>query len=306
MVKDIIEEIGKKIEVSITIMIFLTVVFKAYFEINSNADAANTIFVAFSVFVAFYIISYGLYSWFKESMDSTRRIEKWMNFFLNLNFIFVGIVTILVMLALTGEFNSGFKGFFTSILFIVSFSIITVVPALIMWILTVITAFKKNENDTNSEVYAFEETPPENIKPAWKKILLLFYKTEPTWRYYGRGKQIDESHPLTKILGVSSIKANAAISFLQVQKLIIEEGKKFVLTEKGLNVAMDIEKHNDNSKFQVILIVFTMLLFFNGVVTIVDKHLTGSGLERFMFFIYLGIVLALVIIGYEINKRYVS
>ena len=62
MVDEFIESIGKKLEVSITITIFLTIILKAYFEITKNIESANRIFMAYSVFVGFYIISYGLYN----------------------------------------------------------------------------------------------------------------------------------------------------------------------------------------------------------------------------------------------------
>ena len=78
-------------------------------------------------------------------MDAERKPEKIMNFFLNLNFILVGVVTTLLILGLSGEFNSGFIGFFTSVLFFWAFSITILVPSLVLWTLVVVIYFTKNE-----------------------------------------------------------------------------------------------------------------------------------------------------------------
>lgn len=113
----------------------------------------------------------------------------------------------------------------------------------------------------------------QNRTPVWKRLLMFLYYHEPVWNFFSKGipGYIKEDHPFCTKLDLSVHSVEAALDFLIKQDLIkIEAGdsKHYLLTKNGLEVAMQIESHQDttrsdqnNLNAQFLIMVFTANAF---------------------------------------------
>jgi len=101
LVRMIKKKIKKKLEITIPIIIFLTIVIKEFFLV-SQPENASRIFLAFSVIVALYIIIYGLYYFFEKNIKRNR-VTIFINYLLTINFIIVGLQIIYILFSVSGK-----------------------------------------------------------------------------------------------------------------------------------------------------------------------------------------------------------
>lgn len=111
---------------------------------------------------------------------------------------------------------------------------------------------------------------------SWKRILLEIYEYAP--HSYGdtTGCPLsDNEHPLVKKLKITGYEAMLGVSFLKDNGLIRQESvmtpgglvSKYYLTEKGFNVALELEKQKSDFDIKFIVMFFTVVL---GVTTMLS------------------------------------
>jgi len=88
-----IEDIRNKIQINITVAIFLVVVIKAFFEKFQNPNAAAVSF-AFSVVAGAYMMIYGVFYLARYQLEKHKKTKMWINILLTSNFFFVGLIII--------------------------------------------------------------------------------------------------------------------------------------------------------------------------------------------------------------------
>lgn len=137
----------------------------------------------------------------------------------------------------------------------------------------------------------------------WKKILLEIYRYAPNT--YGRYTH-QTIHPLAKKLKINDLKLNAGREFLEKQELVeltwpdkeTKEGFKqgapynpqIILTKKGFDVALDLEKHINSVGLQFILIIFTSMLVGTGAIQFITQ--ISAIPSKYILVIYLVFILA--------------
>jgi hypothetical protein len=105
----------------------------------------------------------------------------------------------------------------------------------------------------------------------WKEILLIIYKFSPN--QYGWGnKGFTKDHNLVKKSKIDPKNVMLSISFLEENNLIYSPNKNtnlFSITEKGFNVAFELEKQLLSASINLTMIIFTALLVFSALVNLV-------------------------------------
>ena len=135
---------------------------------------------------------------------------------------------------------------------------------------------------------------------SWKKILLEIYNFAPN--QYGENRDHSfqsDKHPLAEKLGINGYELMLGLAFLQDQKLVHEQvttrkdgyySATLILTEKGFEVVIDIEKHRDSRQLQAGLLGFAAVTATTGAMQFVDKVAPVKPL-------YLLLTYVLVIVG---------
>lgn len=125
----------------------------------------------------------------------------------------------------------------------------------------------------------------------WKKVLLEIYIHSP--HNYGESHKVkfyDGAHPLAKKLKISGYELDLAISFLRNHELIKDRSQlnpldeepinpywsnMVSLTEKGFNVALEVDKQfreiAEKKRFemlQLLLVIVTIVLAITGIINI--------------------------------------
>ncbi len=118
-------------------------------------------------------------------------------------------------------------------------------------------------------------------KGNWKKILLEIYRFAPgSWGDSISMNRYDDRHPLAKKLDLRGHELGDSIVFLEEQKLItpnvsskVNHVIQWFLTEKGFNVALELEKQlreikveNRNEKLQLFTLYLTIILVSTSMV----------------------------------------
>ncbi|MFW9882332.1 MAG: hypothetical protein ACFFG0_55430 [Candidatus Thorarchaeota archaeon] len=143
----------------------------------------------------------------------------------------------------------------------------------------------------------------------WSDVLNEIYQKSP--HLHGDSVQLpfsDDKHHLAQKLKISGKELEAAISFLQDQKLvekILPNDNNFqdfglLLTTKGFDVARDNIKHKNSFSLQMGLLLFTAILALNGVFQIL---LPMGKNKTILLTIYLISLVGIYIIGNLIFKR---
>lgn len=209
------DDIGKKIEVSITVMIFLTVVIKAFLELSHPSEEVNRVFIASSVLVGFYIISYGMYHWLKDKIVGTRRSEKIMDFCLNLNFILIGVVSIIILLGVSKPLPI-YMNLIVLCMFFLSFIFVFVFPLILVLIFWIDLMFSEKtnsvkENKKYSKIPKLSKKDNKNKFKIGNIILTIIIIFLTIWSLFISNrqaniseKQTDISKEQTEILKISS------------------------------------------------------------------------------------------------------
>ncbi len=91
---DLVQEIGKKLQITVTIIIFLILVIKTFFEKYLPGNQAE-IHLAFSGLVALYILCLGAFWSTKKEHIATHKNLHIINLLLNINLFLTGFVIIL-------------------------------------------------------------------------------------------------------------------------------------------------------------------------------------------------------------------
>ncbi|MGE0792672.1 MAG: hypothetical protein AB7V77_00665 [Candidatus Woesearchaeota archaeon] len=165
---------------------------------------------------------------------------------------------------------------------------------------------KKN---TNSQNFG------KDIYVPWKKVLLKLYDSAPN--YYGESDKEpwnSNKHPLAKNLKISGYELCVSIIFLKDQKLVFEWEKifdktvknksiKLELTEKGFNVAMDLEKHKDTEIFNVALFFLTLMLVLSSIISVMFST-DNAGIIVFITIVYSVLFLVFMFILTYLSKKF--
>ncbi|VVB79526.1 Uncharacterised protein [uncultured archaeon] len=118
---------------------------------------------------------------------------------------------------------------------------------------------------------------------TWKKVLLEIYRHAPG-KYCSSGKMSywDDQHDLAKRLRIKGHELGESISFLEDNKLTrlnIQSYKEYSdwvdLTEKGFNIALELEKQSREVRekkrvdlLQLWLVILTAILAISAIVNI--------------------------------------
>jgi len=101
----------------------------------------------------------------------------------------------------------------------------------------------------------------------WKDVLNEIYTFAPD--RYGWGKKgWTDDHKLAKEVGISGDQLMKAMCFLEYNKLVeydASEGNWINLTEKGFNVAFQIEKNRSDNRMTKTMLVFTAIIAISTV-----------------------------------------
>ena len=129
---------------------------------------------------------------------------------------------------------------------------------------------------------------------AWKKLLLYIYNNQKSWEFFTEKiKYVDEKNPIMEKLSMPRRDFQASFEFLVKNDLIKtdkETGKRkeMILTRRGLDVCLALEKHDDESRKSGALIFFTAALVF---VTMIEVLVLIQAYDLNPFIITLVIVL---------------
>ena len=88
-----IEDIRNKLQINITVAIFLVVVIKAFLEKFQNPNATAVSF-AFSVVAGAYMMIYGIFYLARYQLEKHKKIKTYINFLLTANFFIAGLIII--------------------------------------------------------------------------------------------------------------------------------------------------------------------------------------------------------------------
>lgn len=140
----------------------------------------------------------------------------------------------------------------------------------------------------------------------WKKILYEIYKKAPHMYGHGMGTSFfDDSHPLAIKLKIKGQELGLGISFLKDNGLIEDQGdkiplavggtwsSKLILTKKGFDVILDIEKHKDNTTIQFGLFLFSGMFLLTTLLQI----LLPLADEKVKYVLLVGYLMTIIIIS---------
>ncbi|MBN2102088.1 MAG: hypothetical protein JW716_04425 [Candidatus Aenigmarchaeota archaeon] len=161
---------------------------------------------------------------------------------------------------------------------------------------------KKNKTEKTEEIPSGSN---------WKEILLEIYHTAP--HLYGQSHYINyqnDNHPIAKKIKITGKELDAGILFLLLHGLIEENNKKEVLdmisenwsswielTEKGFQVALDIEKNRSETRTNNAIVLLTSIIAFTGAASFLfplnstDLQKSATLLVYASFFIIIFVIL---------------
>ena len=107
---------------------------------------------------------------------------------------------------------------------------------------------------------------PSKNKANWKRMLLHIYNNQHSWGFFT--EEIfykNKDNPIIKELNISFTDFQASFDFLQENSLISRDKKlgsgspkKMLLTKRGLDVCLALEKHEDEEKRSRIITFLTL------------------------------------------------
>ena len=149
-------------------------------------------------------------------------------------------------------------------------------------------------------------------KGHWRKILLEIYNSAPNkWGYSSKIGYSENSHPLAKKFKISGHELMLNICFLEDNKLIktnpsgegIDFSAVWNLTEKGFNVALDLEKHASDQKIQKLLASGGSIIAVLSIINFLNlKEFIFRDISKLNFF--QGLIQSLIIISLFIPTAY--
>jgi len=110
----------------------------------------------------------------------------------------------------------------------------------------------------------------------WKKVLSEIYNYAPNKYGRGRPQSYGDDHPLVKRLKVKPYELSLIMSFLEDQGLVEYDKPEYNwinLTSKGFDVALQNQTQQAAFRTSFVMIVFTAILAFSAVVTLVNAGL---------------------------------
>jgi hypothetical protein len=148
----------------------------------------------------------------------------------------------------------------------------------------------------------------------WKKLLIYLYNSTDKliWPYTQNQfgiKIFQKNHRLVKNLNLNSAKLSLAVRYLEKNKLVTYYKKKieginleyFSLTEKGFNIAFQLEKENEDSKNRkkqeqtnILITIATIIIALSGIPEILNYF--GIRRDYILFLILLVSILVLIVI----------
>jgi hypothetical protein len=132
--------IKSKIEVNITIMIFLLVAIKEFLLVH-QPELAGKVFVAFSIIVAIHIFNYGLYYLFRRNLFNNF-ITNLINYLLTINFFFISGEIVYIMMSMSSKFSSHLSEIIHKLLGY-CLSIIILIPIIILILFVIFVPYQK-------------------------------------------------------------------------------------------------------------------------------------------------------------------
>lgn len=143
--KNILEHIEKNMLAITTIMIFLAIVLKTFYELVTPDFASKAYFVL-SVFIAINIINYGVLCIKRYKLDKRDKVIKIINYLLNWSFILAG-VSIIGIVVTFASYNEGktqslvgdITGYGLGV-------VIFLIPIAIFFLLTIFASTKQKSN----------------------------------------------------------------------------------------------------------------------------------------------------------------
>jgi hypothetical protein len=144
---------------------------------------------------------------------------------------------------------------------------------------------------------------------SWIKILIEIYKHAPL--LYEESFKLgfhDDNHALAKKLHITGSELMFGIVFLKNMNLIKKQtnGKdknyssNLILTEKGFNAVIEILKHQDSIRLQIIIAVFTAFMV---IIELVDYSVSKSLVtpRNGLFLIVATILIVYFIMSYKLK-----
>ncbi|MBT4446870.1 hypothetical protein HOA92_07200 [archaeon] len=95
---NLVSEISKKLEFTLTASIFVVIVIKIFFELFTDASARH-IELIFGFLVALNIINYGMFYLNKEKLEISKQVSKFVNHMLTINMFVMGVLIIMLILS---------------------------------------------------------------------------------------------------------------------------------------------------------------------------------------------------------------
>jgi len=151
----------------------------------------------------------------------------------------------------------------------------------------------------------------------WKNVLLEIYNNSP--HSYGESHKIsfnDNNHPLAKKLKITGYELMLSISFLRNHKLISDNNKfemlkhegidpswnnQVSLTKEGFEIAIKLENEINNQKTQNVVMIFTAIIGYTGVMVFLKGFIEFS--NSLFFWSYVVITL-LLLVSFHLNNLF--
>ncbi|WP_140408905.1 hypothetical protein [Natronolimnobius baerhuensis] len=151
-----------------------------------------------------------------------------------------------------------------------------------------------------------ERLPGRRIEQQnWVELLLFLYSREEKWETFGRGDPaiIRSDHPLVERTNLTRSQVKSALSFLEKQNLIEDDGAGFFeLTPKGFDVAHEREMNERELRNNSLIALLTVVL----AVGALGQTLTGlQSLDLSLRWLLL-VGALLMIIGYALGRLSLS
>ena len=131
----------------------------------------------------------------------------------------------------------------------------------------------------------------------WKKVLKEIYDFAPNkWGESNKVSKYDDAHDLAQRLKISGQELGHAISFLEDQKLIktnISNPKEYsaywLITEKGFNIAREIQTERRNAVQQLTIIFLTYILALTATFRFIPESQHNNLFIWYFVFFLIGI-----------------
>lgn len=150
-------------------------------------------------------------------------------------------------------------------------------------------------------------------KSQWQNVLLALYTDATRRKICEKRDDVSwDEHPLTKKLKISGEELSRSISFLEEQGFIKQVNLKhvkeaptwFKIEEKGVNAAIEIRRHGDLVKTQLLMAYFTTILTFTIILQLFHAlNVTWLGGKPFFtdnnLFVSFIIIIFMVIFAYK-------